>query len=203
MGGSGWRRKPGPSPLRLQVPQPGIEPGSPPSEGGVLIRWTTRACRRARRSVCRPLCRLPPTSKSAQWESNPHIRHGKATGSRYIMGAKADRASGGSRTRNTDLGRRCVPATPQMPSVGPGGLEPPPVGLKGPDAAASTLIPFGPEKRNRPGFLVPRPARWIAFRPRGHPVSPAVWSFAARRPTRSATVMRFRELVYREVMIIV
>lgn len=26
-------------------------------------------------------------SQSAQWESNPHIRHGKATGSRYIMGA--------------------------------------------------------------------------------------------------------------------
>ncbi len=25
--------------------------------------------------------------QSAQWESNPHIRHGKATGSRYIMGA--------------------------------------------------------------------------------------------------------------------
>lgn len=25
--------------------------------------------------------------KSAQWESNPHIRHGKATGCRYIMGA--------------------------------------------------------------------------------------------------------------------
>ena len=25
--------------------------------------------------------------KSAQWESNPHVRHGKATGCRYIMGA--------------------------------------------------------------------------------------------------------------------
>ena len=25
--------------------------------------------------------------KSAQWESNPHIRHGKAVGCRYIMGA--------------------------------------------------------------------------------------------------------------------
>ena len=28
-----------------------------------------------------------PESKSAQWESNPHIRHGKAVGCRYIMGA--------------------------------------------------------------------------------------------------------------------
>ncbi len=26
-------------------------------------------------------------NESAQWESNPHIRHGEATGSRYIMGA--------------------------------------------------------------------------------------------------------------------
>jgi hypothetical protein len=27
-------------------------------------------------------------SASAQWESNPHFRHGKAAGYRYIMGAK-------------------------------------------------------------------------------------------------------------------
>jgi hypothetical protein len=26
-----------------QVPRPGIEPGCPPSEGGVVVRWTTRA----------------------------------------------------------------------------------------------------------------------------------------------------------------
>ena len=26
--------------------------------------------------------------QSAQWESNPHFRHGKAVGYRYIMGAK-------------------------------------------------------------------------------------------------------------------
>jgi hypothetical protein len=29
-----------------------------------------------------------PTFASAQWESNPHFRHGKAAGYRYIMGAK-------------------------------------------------------------------------------------------------------------------
>ena len=28
-----------------------------------------------------------PEIQSAQWESNPHIRHGKAVGYRYIMGA--------------------------------------------------------------------------------------------------------------------
>ena len=26
--------------------------------------------------------------QSAQWESNPHFRHGKAVGCRYIMGAE-------------------------------------------------------------------------------------------------------------------
>ena len=31
------------------VPWPGIEPGSPPSEGGVVIRWTTRANQRKER----------------------------------------------------------------------------------------------------------------------------------------------------------
>lgn len=30
--------------------------------------------------------------QSAQWESNPHIRHGKATGSRYIMGANTNQS---------------------------------------------------------------------------------------------------------------
>ena len=29
-----------------------------------------------------------PTFAIAQWESNPHFRHGKAAGYRYIMGAK-------------------------------------------------------------------------------------------------------------------
>lgn len=29
-----------------------------------------------------------PRTQSAQWESNPHFRHGKAVGCRYIMGAK-------------------------------------------------------------------------------------------------------------------
>jgi hypothetical protein len=45
------------------------------------------------------------TSKSAQRESNPHFRHGKATGCRYIMGAidatklsKTYRAPGRTRT---------------------------------------------------------------------------------------------------------
>lgn len=31
---------------------------------------------------------LSANTKSAQWELNPHFRHGKAIGYRYIMGAK-------------------------------------------------------------------------------------------------------------------
>ncbi len=47
----------------------------------------------------------PESSRSAQRESNPHVRHGKAVGYRYIMGtlteaelSKKPRAPGGTRT---------------------------------------------------------------------------------------------------------
>lgn len=46
------------------------------------------------RTITRLLNREPPYHwatpdlQSAQWESNPHFRHGKAAGYRYIMGAK-------------------------------------------------------------------------------------------------------------------
>ena len=45
--------------------------------------------RRSRAPKARARARLPHilNLKSAQWESNPHIRHGKAVGCRYIMGA--------------------------------------------------------------------------------------------------------------------
>lgn len=51
-------------------------------------------------------CSLTPSSSSAQRESNPHFRHGKATGCRYIMGSmehqpncqRTDRAWGRTRT---------------------------------------------------------------------------------------------------------
>ena len=49
-------------------------------------QWTEAVIRR---SVFN--CTLPtlhcPLFQSAQWESNPHVRHGKAIGYRYIMGA--------------------------------------------------------------------------------------------------------------------
>ena len=58
-------------PLRNRVGAVGFEP--------------TISCFRSRRN-----CQAFPyaETKSAQRESNPHIRHGKAVGCRYIMGAK-------------------------------------------------------------------------------------------------------------------
>jgi hypothetical protein len=59
----------------------------------------------------RPVAR-PPRS-SAQRESNPHVRHGEAVGSRYIMGTccririvKDERAPGGTRTHVAALRAR-------------------------------------------------------------------------------------------------
>ncbi len=58
--------------------------------------------------------------QSDQRESNPHIRHGKATGCRYIMGAwleaelskterfRIQRAPGGTRTLVAALRVRCL-----------------------------------------------------------------------------------------------
>ena len=95
--------------------------------------------------------------KSAQRESNPHFRHGKATGCRYIMGAfrcaelSNNKSTGRDsnprrRTTNAARGARCGIlaswTTSAFVSVGPEGLEPSPGGLRVRCAAASTLIPF-------------------------------------------------------------
>ena len=61
-------------------------------------------------------------TKSAQRELNPHFRHGKAAGYRYIMGAF--------------LHDQIV-----NEQVGPEGLEPSPSRLRAGHAAANTLIP--------------------------------------------------------------
>lgn len=54
--------------------------------------------------------------------------------------------------------------TGQPTSVGPGGLEPPPVGLRGPDAAASTLIPFPAPETQPAGGSGPPAGAVIAVR---------------------------------------
>ena len=72
--------------------------------------------------VCVFNCSLPTIhcqlSESAQWESNPHVRHGKAIGYRYIMGAviinqSQTSTSGGSRTRIITLEEWRVAVTPR------------------------------------------------------------------------------------------
>ena len=89
------------------------------------------------------------TLKSAQRELNPHFRHGKATGCRYIMGAFS--WAGLSKTKSTGRDsnpRRRITGAVSSPlddqcilSVGPEGLEPSPGGLRVRCAAASTLVP--------------------------------------------------------------
>ena len=90
------------------------------------------------------------TLKSAQRESNPHFRHGKATGYRYIMGAlwcvelsKINRAPGETRTLVAALRVRYPRrwTTSAITSVGPEELEPSLGGLRVRCAAANTLIP--------------------------------------------------------------
>jgi hypothetical protein len=58
---------------------------------------------------------FPTPRGSAQRESNPHVRHGKARGCHYIMGtatvaelSKRPRAPGGGRTHVTALRERCL-----------------------------------------------------------------------------------------------
>ena len=96
---------------------------------------------------------LPPASslrKSAQRESNPHVRHGKAAGSRYIMGAFCDHQIVKEPEHRVGL----EPTSPHygcgilaarrpvlVLSVGLEGLEPSPARLRAGDAAANTLVP--------------------------------------------------------------
>ena len=93
-----------------------------------------------------------PTSCSPerQRESNPHFRHGKAAGCRYIMGASwcAELSNNRSTGRDSNPRRRITGAVSSplddqcITSVGPEGLEPSPGGLRVRCAAANTLIPF-------------------------------------------------------------
>ena len=89
-------------------------------------------------------------TKSAQRELNPHFRHGKAAGYRYIMGA-SNRWSNCQRTEHrvglepTSPHYGCGVLAAGRPvlfhSVGSEGLEPSPTWLRARHAAASTLIP--------------------------------------------------------------
>ena len=78
--------------------------------------------------------------QSAQWESNPHIRHGKAVGCRYIMGANFNSALGRSRTCSSVVSRRHATVTSQVhhtPTARAVGVEPTPDRFGGGRAAVT------------------------------------------------------------------
>ena len=111
-----------------------------------------------------------PESKSAQWESNPHIRHGKAVGCRYIMGAwlearlsKIIRAPGGTRTLvaadQPTVGARgavSLPLDDQCLSVRLVGIEPTSSGLRDRCITLSATVP----NQSARWELNPRPASY-------------------------------------------
>jgi hypothetical protein len=117
------------------------------------------SCSRSRRigqAFPHPESFRSPTS--AQRESNPHVRHGKAVGCRYIMGTvtvprivKEPRAPGGTRTHVAALRVRCLRrwTTSACIGVGPEGLEPSPNRLRAGRSAARTSVPIG--VASRPG----------------------------------------------------
>ena len=97
------------------------------------------SCAQSRRNTSLSYVLNSTARKSAQRESNPHFRHGKATGCRYIMGAEVGnrivkelRAPGGTRTLVTAVRVRRLRlwTTSAFLSVGPAGLEPAPAWLR-------------------------------------------------------------------------
>ena len=133
---------------RSRAPEARGIPGFPTS----CLRARSRPCRRRTSCDVRRRTDLLGTLKSAQRELNPHFRHGKATGCRYIMGALwcAELSRNKSTGRDSNSRRRITGAVssplddqcnPSITSVGPEGLEPSPGGLRVRCAAASTLIP--------------------------------------------------------------
>ena len=91
---------------------------------------------------------LRPESQSAQRESNPHIRHGKATGCHYIMGAwlatelsKIESTGWESNPRPRVTRAGSLPLDDQCLSVGPVGIEPTSSGLRDRCITLSATVP--------------------------------------------------------------
>ena len=111
---------------------------------------------------------LRPASQSAQRESNPHFRHGKAAGCRYIMGAwlEAELSKTKSTGRDSNPRRRITGAV-SLPlddqclwllSVGPVGIEPTSSGLRDRCITLSATVPNQSARRE----LNPRPGAYKA-----------------------------------------
>ena len=164
----------------------GIEPGAPPQRvravnGRLPVPARVPPQGKSGRRDLNPRSRAPESPAEYQAflrpvhqsdhrsrcpELNPHFRHGKAAGYRYIMGACG--MPDCQRTKSTGPLPRCPDSNPrrritgavssplddQCFSVGPDGLEPSPPWLRARHAAASTLIPssaFLPSRRSRRG----------------------------------------------------
>ena len=91
-----------------------------------------------------------PEIQSAQRESNPHFRHGKAAGCRYIMGAwlEAELSKIKSTGRDSNPRRRITGAVSSplddqclLLSVGPVGIEPTSSGLRDRCITLSATVP--------------------------------------------------------------
>jgi hypothetical protein len=146
-GSRGGSRTPnGPVNSRVRLPVPPPWNGTSRSRGGRIRTGALPAPDRADSAA------FPRPDRSAQRESNPHVRPGEAAGSRYIMGtiiaaelSKSPSAPGGIRThvaaprrgRSAPAARRPVPCL----RVGPEGLEPSPTRVRAGRAAANTSIP--------------------------------------------------------------
>lgn len=88
----GLAARPTPSRITAQSARPDLNRRSPvPKTGGMptfLLAVHLFILHRCRRRGCAASStQLRSVDESAQWESNPHFRHGKAAGYRYIMGA--------------------------------------------------------------------------------------------------------------------
>ena len=71
--------------------------------------------------------------------------------------------------------------------MGPGGLEPPPVGLKGPDAAANTLIPRPLVRRKRCKEV--RGKQWVFAIDSATQSSPAWIAWIVQVPTATSVTV--------------
>ena len=140
-----------------RAPTRSVGRSSSPSLRDARLRYTLSMSARAdlnRRSRAPEARGFPsyPThrNKSAQRELNPHFRHGKAAGYRYIMGA-SNRWSNCQRSEHrvglepTSPHYECGILAAGLPvpfiQVGPEGLEPSPTWLRARHAASNTLIP--------------------------------------------------------------
>jgi hypothetical protein len=154
-------------PHHRSAPAAGIEPASPRLTAGRSYQHELHRNRRVSQSGWPDSNRRSPAPEagglarlshipsrlhpiSAQRESNPHVRHGKAVGYRYIMGTiavpelskRAESTGWDSNPRPRVTSAESSPLDDQCSiGVGPEGLEPSPNRLRAGRSAARTSVP--------------------------------------------------------------